>query len=196
MSVAFALRSTVVRFDDGGSLPLPDLRVERGELVAVVGPNGCGKSTLLRALAGLLAIDGELVRGVAADATAYVAARPYLFRRCVAENVALALAGRGLPRAERSRRALAALDRCGASALAERTPSGLSEGETQRVALARALATSPAALLLDEPLGALDASGRSLVLSLLADRGDRTIVVASPTMDAFASSSPRAVALR
>ncbi len=193
---AFALTGVIARFDDGGTLSLADMEISRGELVALTGANGSGKSTLLRVLAGLVDSRGSVTRGHDARAVAFVGARPFLFRRSAFDNVELAIGGIGLARLDRRRRTGAALSRCGASHLAGRSPRELSDGEAQRVALARALVTEPEALLLDEPLGPLDAEGEALVLGLLRDRGERTIVVASPSADAIRSLAPRVVDLR
>jgi ABC-type Mn2+/Zn2+ transport system ATPase subunit len=193
---AFALRAAHAFFADGTSLGLPDLTVARGEFVAVTGANGSGKSTLLRALAGVVRVEGEVERGVQLSEVAYVAARPYLFRGSAETNVALALVGRVAGRADRHRRAFAALESLGGAHLAARDRRELSDGELQRVAIARALVTEPLALLLDEPLGPLDSAGEKLVVALLENRGGRTVVVASPSADAFATASPRVVELR
>jgi NitT/TauT family transport system ATP-binding protein len=192
---AFAVRGARVVFGDGSAMSLPEMVVSRGELVAVTGANGSGKSTLLRALAGLARTTGTIERGVALADVAYVAARPYLFRGSAEANVELALSGRVHGRAERRRRALAALESVGGAHLAARDRRELSDGELQRVALARALVTEPLALLLDEPLGPLDAAGEALVVSLAADRRGRTVVIASPTADAFLRAGPRVVEL-
>ena len=192
----FAVRAARAVFADGTSLALPDVTVARGELVAVTGANGSGKSTLLRALAGVIRVTGTIDRGVALTDIAYAGARPYLFRGTAESNVALALAGRVHGRAERRRRALAALERTGGAHLAARDRRELSDGELQRVALARAIVTEPLALLLDEPLGPLDAAGALVVKSLLAERDARTIVIAAPSAAAFADAQPRVLELR
>ena len=140
-----------------------DLVVAPGEFVAIVGRSGCGKSTLLRLLAGLetlsegrIALDGAQVNAVARDAlrVMFQDARLLPWKRVI-DNVALGLGGQDAK--ERAREALAQVG------LAERAgdwPAVLSGGQRQRVALARALVHTPRVLLLDEPLGALDALTR------------------------------------
>ncbi|MGH3077046.1 MAG: ABC transporter ATP-binding protein, partial [Gaiellaceae bacterium] len=139
--------------------------VDRGEVVAVLGPSGCGKTTLLRVVAGferpdagVVEIDGRTV----STGTSWVppeqrrigmvfqdyALFPHL---TVAENV-----GFGLRRRRRPERVPELLSTVGLEGLGPRYPHELSGGQQQRVALARALVNRPAALLLDEPLGALD----------------------------------------
>ncbi len=146
-----------------------------GTCLALAGPSGAGKSTLLRIAAGLLRpATGRVTCGEAVwlDTSERRELAPEL-RRCgyvfqdyalfghmtVWQNVAYGL--RGMPRAARRRRALELLDRFGIAALADARPPTLSGGERQRVALARALAPAPQALLLDEPLSALDARTRA-----------------------------------
>ncbi|QGY01911.1 ABC transporter ATP-binding protein [Methylobacterium mesophilicum SR1.6/6] len=161
VSHAFAIR--------GAPLPVLDrvsLTVEPGGFVALLGPSGCGKSTLLRLVAGLeppdagtIAIDGDPVEDpdpsrllVFQDPTLY----PW---RTVRANVALGLEARGVGR-ERATLADAALHLVGLDGFAEVYPHQLSGGMAQRVALARALVNEPRLLLLDEPLGKLDALTR------------------------------------
>jgi molybdate transport system ATP-binding protein len=150
-----------------------ELGVGPGERVAVAGPSGAGKTTLLRIAAGLVrpasgrvAIGEEVWLDTAAgrevpaeQRRCGVVFQDYaLFPRLSAwRNVAYGMDG---PRRERRRRAQELLERFGVGALADASPASLSGGERQRVALARALAAEPRALLLDEPLAALDPGSR------------------------------------
>jgi molybdate transport system ATP-binding protein len=185
-----------------GSLDLDvDLRAGADELVVLVGPNGAGKSTLLRALAGLLPIDAGHVRvddTVLDDPDADVFVPPeqrpvslmfqdgLLFRHLSAlDNVAFGLRARRVAKAEANARARQLLDRLGLAAHADAKPDALSGGQAQRVALARALATEPRALLLDEPLAALDARTRVDVRRMLRAQlatfpGARVLVTHDP----------------
>jgi molybdate transport system ATP-binding protein len=152
-----------------------DLDAPAGAVTAVLGPNGAGKTTLLRCIAGSLAIDSGSIRldGTTLDeppATFVPQERRHigivhqdylLFPHLTAlDNVAFGPRAQG--RSTRAARAIAHqwLDRVGVAGCADRRPAALSGGQAQRVALARALATEPAALLLDEPLAALDAGVR------------------------------------
>jgi sulfate/thiosulfate transport system ATP-binding protein len=150
------------------------LRVETGELVALLGPSGCGKTTLLRLIAGLEVPDAGRVlfddedpadRRIADRRVGFVFQHYALFRhKTVFENVAFGLRVR--PRATRPtqaeihRRVHGLIELVQLEAMADRLPSQLSGGQRQRVALARALAVEPRVLLLDEPFGALDAKVR------------------------------------
>jgi molybdate transport system ATP-binding protein len=158
------------------------LRASAGPTV-IVGPNGAGKTSALMMVLGALtpesgrvSLDGELLfdraRGVDVPVErrqiGFLPQRYALFPHLdVVGNVAYGIGQR--TRAERTRQALAALQDLGVGALATRRPDDLSGGEAQRVALARALASKPRALLLDEPLAALDASLRRDVRRFLAD---------------------------
>ena len=146
------------------------LAIAPGELVVCLGPSGCGKTTLLKLVAGFLKPDAGLIRLDGAD----VSSLPTRERECgvvfqayalfphmrVWENVAYPLRVREVALVERRRRAHEMLELVGLSGLAERLPAQLSGGQQQRVALARALVFGPRALLLDEPLSALDAATR------------------------------------
>lgn len=148
-----------------------DLSVARGEFVVLLGPSGCGKTTTLRMIAGLeqptsgrIMLDGrDITRRPASDRDIgmvfqFYALYPHL---TVAENIAFPLECAGVPRAERSEVARGLAEQLELTALLDRKPRGLSGGDQQRVALARAMARKPAAWLMDEPLGTLDASRRA-----------------------------------
>jgi NitT/TauT family transport system ATP-binding protein len=136
-----------------------DLDVAPGEFVTVVGASGCGKSTMLSLVAGL---DGPTtgsidVGGGVALMFQEATLLPWL---TAAQNVALALRLRGIRRRERTAQARELLDRVHLGRYADRRPHELSGGMRQRVALARVLAQDAAVVLMDEPLGALDAMTR------------------------------------
>lgn len=156
-----------------------DFAAAAGEVIAVVGPNGAGKSTLLRAVAGLARVDSGTVSldTEVLDDPAREVFVPAEQRRIgvvfqdhrlfphlrVLDNVAFGLRARGVPRSPARTTAAEWLDRLQLGALARRHPRQLSGGQAQRVALARALACEPRALLLDEPLAALDVQTRAEV---------------------------------
>ncbi|MGK2902610.1 MAG: ABC transporter ATP-binding protein [Mycobacterium sp.] len=147
------------------------LRIQPGELVALLGPSGCGKTTALRILAGLdeadtgsVAIDGRDIGRVPAnkrDIGLVFQAYSLFPHLTVLDNVAFGLKMRGVGSRERAGRAAEMLDLVGLSAQSGRYADELSGGQQQRVALARALTIRPRVLLLDEPLSALDAHVRS-----------------------------------
>jgi len=159
------------------------LAVAPGEVVAVLGPNGAGKSTLLRALVGLtpidrgsIRLDDVLVDDPAQDVLIEPAKRrigvvfqeyrlfPHL---TVADNVAFGLRSGGASKQVARSSSQEWIHRLDLAALGSRKPGELSGGQAQRVALARALATNPRALLLDEPLSALDIATRQDVRTQL-----------------------------
>lgn len=134
-----------------------DLEVEPGSFHAILGPSGCGKSTLLKCLAGLVPPTAGSVQLPGDGSIAYVPQGNSCFPWLRAEeNVAYGLKLRGVPRAERARRARALLETLGLSGFARTFPAKLSEGMRQRVAIARAFAVDAPLLLMDEPLSALD----------------------------------------
>jgi len=168
----------------GGALILGplDLAVEEGEHVVLTGPSGSGKTTLLRALAGLATPAAGTIElfGARASSPGVLHVRPerrgigMLFQggalwphMSALRTVSFALACAGVPRAERRARARELLARVELSGFEDRMPATLSGGEAQRLALARALASNPRLLLLDEPLGPLDAELRGSLLATL-----------------------------
>jgi sulfate transport system ATP-binding protein len=164
------------------------LKVEGGELLALLGPSGSGKTTLLRAIAGLEEIDAGEVFFDDINANqltlrerriGFVFQQYALFKHMtVMENIAFGLRAR--PRASRPTRAairarvLELLNLVQLDGLETRFPAQLSGGQRQRVALARALAIEPRVLLLDEPFGALDAKVRKDLRRWLRELHDRT----------------------
>jgi molybdate transport system ATP-binding protein len=176
-----------------------------GEVVALLGPNGAGKTTVLRCLAGLLCIDrgsiellGEVVDDPAAGVfvpaeqrAAGVMFQQYLLfpHMSVLENVAFGLRARGVDKATAHKEAQHWVRRVGGEGVQRSRPDTLSGGQAQRVALARALASGPKLLLLDEPLGALDAATRvdvrrELRRHLTEFRGSAVLVTHDP-VDAY-----------
>ena len=147
-----------------------DLTIAPGEMLVCIGPSGCGKTTLLRLIAGFVRAQSGAVRLAGRDVTAAdvrsrecgIVFQSYaLFpHMSVRDNVGYALRVRGVAAAERAARADRMLELVGLSAYGDRLPGALSGGQQQRVALARALVFEPRALLLDEPLSALDAATR------------------------------------
>ncbi len=178
----------------GGAEPALEnlsLKVEPGELVALLGPSGCGKTTALKVVAGLLRptagdvrVGGRSVVGTPPERreAAMVFQKPLLFpHMSVAQNVGFGLRMRGARKGDIERRADEALRRVRMGGSADRSPEELSGGQQQRVALARALVTEPRLLLLDEPFSALDANlreeMRDLVLRLQREDGHTTVFV-------------------
>lgn len=162
------------RYSDFAALRDVSLRIETGELVALLGPSGSGKTTLLRMISGLDIPDSGVVMVRGQNATTarpsdrnvgFVFQHYALFRHMnVFENVAFGLRVRPkkhrLSEAAIHDKVMQLLRMVHLDALSARFPSQLSGGQRQRVALARALAVEPSVLLLDEPFGALDAKVR------------------------------------
>ena len=154
------------RFGETPALDDVHLRIEEGELFALLGPSGSGKTTLLRAIAGFVEPDAGAIRIDGADMRhlpvhrrdigmvfQHYALFPHM---SVFDNVGFGLSVRGVARSKMAEQVRAMLALVQLEGFEKRRPGQLSGGQQQRVALARALVTRPRVLLLDEPLGALD----------------------------------------
>lgn len=184
-----------------------DLALAPGELVCLLGPSGCGKTTALRCIAGLDDVSGGRILIGGKDVTdvpvnrrdiGMVFQQYSLFpHMTVARNVEFGLSMRKVSKVERTRRIGEILELVGLDHLAERFPHELSGGQQQRVALARALVTRPRALLLDEPLSALDAKVRvrlrDQIRAIQTELGITTVFVTHDQEEALAISDRVAV---
>jgi len=185
-----------------------DLRVDEGEIIAILGKSGGGKSTLLRIIAGLVpSSDGQVIyrgdrlqgpsRGIAMVFQTF-ALFPWL---TVFENVALGLEAQGVPRSERSERTLEAINLIGLDGFESAYPKELSGGMRQRVGFARALVLGPDLLLLDEPFSALDVLTAETLRGDLLELWDETriptkaIVLVSHNIEEAVSMADRIVIL-
>jgi spermidine/putrescine transport system ATP-binding protein len=170
MAGALSLTGLVKRFGDEVAVDGLDLEIGAGEFFSLLGPSGCGKTTTLRLIAGFerpdvgaIHLDGRNLSEVAPHHrpvnTVFQSYALFPFLD-VADNVAFGLRYQRAGRQEVRRRVAAALDHVQMGGFATRKPHQLSGGQQQRVALARALVLEPTVLLLDEPMGALDAKLR------------------------------------
>ncbi|MGR3621642.1 taurine ABC transporter ATP-binding protein [Pseudophaeobacter sp.] len=190
-----------MRFDlpNGSSVQaLKDVSIslKPGELMSVLGPSGCGKTTLLNILAGFLAptegkieLNGHMVTGPDAE-RGMVFQKGALFEwMSVRENVDFGPRMKGMPKAERDKIADHLLEVVGLQDFKEKAVYELSGGMQQRVALARCLANEPDIILMDEPLGALDALTREkmqgLVLKLWKETGKTIILITHSVEEAL-----------
>lgn len=168
------------------------LDIYEGEFLSLVGPSGCGKSTFLRILAGLaeessgtISIQREAnpTRPLSSMVFQEYAVFPW---KTVAENVAFGLHMRGVSRSERTAIAADWIDRVGLRKFARHYPHQLSGGMRQRVGIARALANDPEILLMDEPLGALDAQTRTVLQEQLLElwqEGRKTVLYVTHSIE-------------
>ena len=153
-----------------------DLTFEAGRITCIIGPSGCGKSTLLRLLGGLerptegrVLAEGDVPSGCLNPLTYVFQDFALLPWRSARGNIALPLEEHDLSKSERDRMVDDALERTRLADFADALPRQLSGGMKQRVAIARALAVRPAVFLMDEPLSALDAQTRELLMDDLID---------------------------
>ncbi len=189
--VRLEVRSVDKRYGARHVLQKTELAIEPGQFVAIVGRSGCGKSTLLRLVAGLEPVSGGSIRLDGRDVDGLSDGTRIMFQdsrllpwKRVADNVAL-----GLPPARRGA-AAEVLARVGLGDRLNEWPARLSGGQRQRVALARALVHNPRLLLLDEPLGALDALTRiemhRLIEGLWRQSGFTALLVTHDVQEAVA----------
>jgi len=203
--VAYDLQlSHIGKVCDNGTPAVIDfnLDVDKGEFIAFLGPSGCGKTTTLRMIAGFESItSGDLlIRGKRVNdlqpekrPTSMIFQNYALFpHMTVRQNVMFGLEVKGMAKAEADRKVDRILDKLGLSEVANIRPTRLSGGQRQRIALARSLVVEPDILLLDEPLGALDANLRKSIqneLKLLQrDLGITFVFVTHAQSEALALS--------
>jgi putative ABC transport system ATP-binding protein len=190
-----------------------DLKVKKGEFVAIVGPSGSGKSTLLNLLGcldtptdGEYLLSGEAVAGLDRDHLADIRNRRvgFVFQNfnllpqlSALENVEMPMLFGGVSRKERRRRAQKRLEAVGLGDRVEHKPTELSGGQMQRVAIARALAMEPDIVLADEPTGNLDTGSGSDVMGALQElwKGGSTLVVVTHDK-ALAQRANRVIEIR
>ena len=192
-----------------------DMRIERGDFVAVMGPSGSGKSTTMNILgcldvptSGIFRFRGVEVQALDRDQRSLLRRRylgfvfqgfNLLARTSAVENVELPLLYRGEKKSERHAAAMRALDQVGLAPWADHTPAELSGGQQQQLAIARALITKPKLLLLDEPTEGIQPNiiqqiGR--VIQMLRDEGKMAIVLVEQFFDFAHDLGDRFVVLR
>ncbi len=172
------LTDITIRYEEapGPAVTGASLAIGTGDFTVLTGRSGCGKTSLLNVAAGFVeptsggaTVDGRPITGPGADRAVVPQSGALFPWLTAAENVAFPLRIRGIPEAERRARADAMLERVHLGGLGDKRIWEFSGGMRQRLALARALAAEPAFLLMDEPLGALDALTREQMQTLLLE---------------------------
>lgn len=196
------LRQVTKKFGESYAVKPLDLYIKDGEFVVLLGPSGCGKTTTLRMISGLEAVtEGQIIfngqdvtwRHPSERNIAFVFQFFALYSHLTArENVAFPLQAEGIGREEIKRRVAKVSEMLKIQHLLDKRPGSLSGGDQQRVALARALVRQPAAFLMDEPLGALDAelreTMRAEIKRLHIDQKATTVYVTHDQIEAMAMS--------
>ena len=183
-----------VNFGDFWALKGVDIKVERGEIIVILGPSGSGKSTFIRTLnrlqphsGGTIKIDGIIIdEDTSVKDLKYIRSEVgFVFQQfnlfphlTILENITLApMKVKGILKKEAEENAMKLLERVGIPEQAYKYPSGLSGGQQQRVAIARALAMDPKIMLFDEPTSALDPEMIKEVLDVMIDLAKRDITM-------------------
>lgn len=185
------------------------LSVEEGEYVAIMGPSGSGKTTLMNIIGCLdlptsgsyelsgqdvLACKDRELADVRLNSIGFVFQSFHLLpRESALENVALPLIYAGVKKADREKRAAAALERVGLADRVDFKPTQLSGGQKQRVAIARAMVNNPKILLADEPTGALDSKSGKQIMELFDQLNEEGVTIVMITHDAKIASYAKRV---
>ncbi len=185
------------------------LSVEEGEYVAIMGPSGSGKTTLMNIIGCLdlptsgsyelsgqdvLACKDRELADVRLNSIGFVLQSFHLLpRESALENVALPLIYAGVKKADREKRAAAALERVGLADRVDFKPTQLSGGQKQRVAIARAMVNNPKILLADEPTGALDSKSGKQIMELFERLNEEGVTIVMITHDAKIASYAKRV---
>ena len=186
-----------------------NLKVEKGDFLAILGPSGSGKSTMLNLIgaldkptSGLLKIDGVNISKLNENQLADLRRRVgFVFqffnlipRFTAKDNVELSMSIAGTNRSERGRKAEALLESVGLKDRKKHKPAELSGGQQQRVAIARALANNPRFLLLDEPTGNIDSKTAHEIIGIIKDLNEKGVTIIMVTHDQkLASKAKRTV---
>jgi len=191
-----------------------NIRIERGEFVAIMGPSGSGKSTLLnligaldRPTSGRVIIDGVDLKKLDEDRLSLLRNRKLGFvyqsfnliqRLTSVENVEMPLISRGIPEKTRKAKSMKMLSAVGLHGKGSKRPAELSGGEQQRVAIARALVTEPALIIADEPTGNLDSKTTSEVVDqfIQVNKGFGTTILIVTHNSEIATRTQRVISLK